>query len=67
MRAAVHQSLVKALTTTVSNIGVLNTSVAEVVKVEAHQRTFFLNVIDVHILILTARAFSVMPLVWCLG
>ena len=34
-----------------SNIGVLQTTVAEVVTVEAHQ----------------ARAYSVMPFVWCLG
>jgi hypothetical protein len=49
------------------NIGVLNTTVAEVVTVDAHKRKLILPTANCAILTFLARGFSIMPLVWCLG
>jgi hypothetical protein len=50
------------------NIGVLQTTVAELVTTEAHQRKFrSLNHKPGKLTDFVARAYSIMPFVWCLG
>lgn len=50
------------------NIGVLQTTVAELVTTEAHQRKFrLLNHKPGKLTDFVARAYSIMPFVWCLG
>jgi hypothetical protein len=50
------------------NIGVLQTAVAELVTTDAHQRKFLsLNHKTGELTDFLARAYSIMPFVWCLG
>jgi hypothetical protein len=52
------------------NIGVLQTTVAEIVTVKEHQRKPPVRISVVGRILLTrqpARAYTVMPFVWCLG
>jgi len=49
-----------------SNIGVIQTTVAEVVKVKEHQREY-MSVQYEPRLIVEARAYSIMPFVWTVG
>jgi MFS family permease len=50
------------------NIGVILTTVGEVVTVESHQcESFHADVCITRLTRISARAFSIMPFVWCLG
>ena len=53
------------------NIGVLQTTVAEMITVKEHQRKLTASLSKLYIpadaLPIAARAYSIMPFVWCLG
>lgn len=49
-------------------MGVLQTTVAEIVTVKEHQRELAGVCVNQELcLLVTARAYSIMPFVWCLG
>lgn len=48
-------------------MGVLQTTVAELVTVKEHQRKTEFSAMPLSRLLCLARSFSIMPFVWCLG
>jgi len=72
VRSWCHVSAPSWANRTCRNIGVLQTTVAELVTDERHQRKFSpVHAIRLHVYPNSdsgvARAYSIMPFVWCLG